>query len=462
MLVPAYKFLSALLTAALLWIGGGEKVAQPSFEALYWAIATQESGGNYGAVGVWVRGDRAYGKYQVMGANIPSWTAKYYGRSLTPQQFLNNKQAQEAVARGVLQGYYNKYGFRGAASAWYSGNPDLHMSTRAQTGGPSIKGYVDSVWNHALKYTGKSSGATLSKTAEVQAEKEVRKSAEELAETYGFVDALFDSNPELKKLFKKAVKEQWTASKFQAELRDTKWWKTHSKSERDYLTTRFGDPATAKQEMKQAYTHVRQLANQLGVVESKSLLKRMNTWAYNMVAKGWNDAQLRNEIGKFVYFAEDKWQGEGGDTQRELREYAYSMGIQMSSKWYADRSRSVIRGMATIQDFKSEIRKQAKATYGHWSKQIDAGQTIMDLASPYMQSMATILELPSGSINPFNPTIKRALQAKDKNTGANIVVPLWQFENELRNDPRWRKTKNAQDSMMQVAHKVLTDFGVAY
>src|SRR5512139_3188799 len=123
-------------------------MAQPSFEALYWAIATQESGGNYGAVGVWVRGDRAYGKYQVMGANIPSWTRQYYGRSLTPSQFLNNKQAQEAVARGRLKSYYKSYGFTGAASVWYSGNPNLHMSTRSQTGGPSIKGYVDSVWNH--------------------------------------------------------------------------------------------------------------------------------------------------------------------------------------------------------------------------------------------------------------------------------------------------------------------------
>lgn len=446
-------------------------MAQPSFEALYWAIATQESGGNYYAYGQWLNmsygRDRAYGKYQVMGANIPSWTRQYYGRTLTPEQFRNNKQAQEAVARGRLKSYYKSYGFRGAASAWYSGNPNLHMSTRAQTGGPSIKGYVDSVWNHASKYTGQSTGSGLSgskvKAGGTAKEKEeVRRSAKELAEDYGFVDALFDSNKELKRLFDKAVKAQWTASKFQAELRDTKWWKTHSKQERDYLTTRFGDPATAKQEMKQAYVRVRQLANQMGMRETPGNLKKLNTWAYNVVAKGWNDGQLRNEIGKFVYFSDDTWQGEGGETQEKLREYAYSMGITKTSQWYADKSRNVIRGIATIQDYESEIRKQAKATYGQWAKQIDGGQTVMDLASPYMQSMATILELPAGSINLQNTTIKRALQGKDKNTGANMVVPLWQFENELRNDPRWKKTKNAQDSMMEVAHQVLTDFGVKY
>lgn len=446
-------------------------MAQPSFEALYWAIATQESGGDYGAYGVWLNmpygRDRAYGKYQVMGANVPSWTRQYYGRTLTPEQFRNNKQAQEAVARGRLKSYYKSYGFRGAASAWYSGNPNLHMSTRAQQGGPSIKKYVDDVWGHAQRYSGQSTGSGLSgskvKAGSTAKEKEeVRRSAKELAEDYGFVDALFDSNKELKRLFDKAVKDQWTASKFQAELRDTKWWKTHSKQERDYLTTRFGDPATAKQDMKQAYVRVRQLANQMGMRETPGNLKKLNTWAYNVVAKGWNDGQLRNEIGKFVYFNDDKWQGEGGETQEKLREYAYSMGITKTSQWYADKSRAVIRGLATIQDYESEIRKQAKATYGQWAKQIDGGQTVMDLASPYMQSMATILELPAGSINLQNTTIKRALQGKDKNTGANMVVPLWQFENELRNDPRWKKTKNAQDSMMEVAHQVLTDFGVKY
>lgn len=445
-------------------------MAQPSFEALYWAIATQESGGDYYAYGRWLNmpygRDRAYGKYQVMGANVPSWTRQYYGKTLTPEQFRNNKQAQEAVARGRLKSYYKSYGFRGAASAWYSGNPNLHMSTRSQTGGPSIKQYVDDVWGHANRYTGQSTGLSGSKVkagSTKEQEKEKRKLArDERAEDYGFTEALLDSNPELKKKFKEAIAGDWTAAKFQAELRDTKWWKTHSESERKYLMKRYGDPATARQDMRQAYVRVRQLANQMGLRETPGNLKKLNTWAYNAVAKGWNDSQLRNEIGKFVYFNDDKWQGEGGETQEKLREYAYSMGITKSGQWYADKSRAVIRGLATIQDYESEIRKQAKATYGQWSKQIDGGQTVMDLASPYMQSMATVLELPAGSINLTNSTIKRALQGKDKNTGANMVVPLWQFENELRNDPRWKKTKNAQDSMMEVAHQVLTDFGVRY
>jgi hypothetical protein len=136
------------------------------------------------------------------------------------------------------------------------------------------------------------------------------------------------------------------------------------------------------------------------------------------------------------------------------------MGVDPAGSFFADGARLVIRGLATEQDYQDKMRKMAKATFSGWSDQIDAGMTVADIASPYFQSMAQILELPSGSINLFDPTIKKALQYKDKNTGANAPKPLWQFENDLRSDSRWKSTQNAQNSMMQIAHQVLADFGV--
>jgi hypothetical protein len=86
----------------------------------------------------------------------------------------------------------------------------------------------------------------------------------------------------------------------------------------------------------------------------------------------------------------------------------------------------------------------------------------MDLASPYISSMAQILELPAGDINLFDPLIKKALQYKDPKKGGPKAMPLWAFEQELRSTSQWRQTKNAQDSMMQVGHQVLVDFGMSY
>jgi hypothetical protein len=97
----------------------------------------ESSGGNYGLTGPVTRnGDRAYGAYQVMGNNIPGWTQKHFGQSLTPQQFLANKEAQDAVFNGEFGGYVSKYGNpQDAASTWFTGRP-------LAQGGKSSDGYI--------------------------------------------------------------------------------------------------------------------------------------------------------------------------------------------------------------------------------------------------------------------------------------------------------------------------------
>jgi hypothetical protein len=426
-----------------------------TFEQFFSAISEQESGGRYSAVGPSVQGGHhAYGKYQVMDYNIPSWTKKYYGKSLTPQQYLNNPKAQEAVARGVLQGYFNKYGAKGAAAMWYSGQSNPNKTY----GNPPVYQYVNSVISKAGKYPSGGSSSNFSTGSKVTP----KLSSSELAEQYGFVSSFLNSNPELKKLFQQAVSGTWSADKFQAKLRNTKWWKTHSKDEREYLLKLKSDPATAKQELAQAKTKIHQLANQMGMVMTASAKKKVDQAAYYMVAKGWDEGQLRNYLGQYVYFTGENLQGEGGEAVNELREYAYSMGIKLDDKFYTDGARLIIRGMATIQDYKSKILNKAKASFPQWKTQLEAGQTVADIANPYLQSMSEILELPPGSVNLFDTTIKKALNYTNPGTLQKEAKPLWQFENELRADPRWKKTKNAQDSLFQVGHQVLADFGFKY
>lgn len=86
-------------------------------------IAGVESGGDYGAVGPPVDGNRAYGRYQVMDFNIPNWTQQALGRSLTPQEFLADPAAQDAVFDHIFGGYVDRYGAEGAARAWFTGSP---------------------------------------------------------------------------------------------------------------------------------------------------------------------------------------------------------------------------------------------------------------------------------------------------------------------------------------------------
>lgn len=92
-------------------------------------LAAKESGGKYDALGPTVtyksgQQDRAYGKYQIMGANIPQWTQEHLGRPMTPEEFLRNPEAQEKVAQGQFTKYLKQTGsVDDAVAMWASGRP---------------------------------------------------------------------------------------------------------------------------------------------------------------------------------------------------------------------------------------------------------------------------------------------------------------------------------------------------
>ncbi len=108
------------------------------------ALLGQESGGNYeaenGRTG-------AYGGYQIMPDNWPSWSenAGLSGAEPTPEN-------QEYVVDHKLQEYYSQFGnWRDVAIAWYAGpgavnNPQYNYDRKQGNGDePSINEYADSV-----------------------------------------------------------------------------------------------------------------------------------------------------------------------------------------------------------------------------------------------------------------------------------------------------------------------------
>lgn len=125
------------------------------FNSFMNAISTQESGGNYGAVGVPTKYGTALGRYQVLDSNIAGpggWDMEALGREITAQEYLRTPKLQDQIARAKLKDYFQTYGPEGAAKAWYAGpgNADSH-STSPQYGGPSIQGYANSVLSHMLE-----------------------------------------------------------------------------------------------------------------------------------------------------------------------------------------------------------------------------------------------------------------------------------------------------------------------
>lgn len=114
------------------------------------ALAMGESGGNedpYRVIGPKTKYGRALGKYQVTEANVPAWAEEAGFGRLTPDEFLANDKAQEAIARMKFAEYMNKSGLQGDAAAreaskmWFGGEGYKKNPNAKDVLGTSINEY---------------------------------------------------------------------------------------------------------------------------------------------------------------------------------------------------------------------------------------------------------------------------------------------------------------------------------
>lgn len=284
-----------------------------------------------------------------------------------------------------------------------------------------------------------------------------RLDAHELAETYGASYAFFKSQPELWKLLNGAVENQWTSDKFQAEVKNTKWWKTNSDTVRQTQTLQKTDPATYAATMEAARVSARQMAVKAGAIMSE---KNISNLARNMIYYGWNEAQVQNYVGQYVKFgANHVIGGMAGQAAREIKKEAHSLGVAVSEQSVLNNAAYLVRGVTSMEKVQNSLRQQAAGLYPAFAEQINAGANMQDLAQPYIQTLAQELQLPETDVNVFSPKIKAALNRTGAD-GKPAPMSLTEFTQFVRDDPQWRRTAPAVDKAMGVAHQVLADMGL--
>jgi hypothetical protein len=66
--------------------------------------------------------------------------------------------------------------------------------------------------------------------------------------------------------------------------------------------------------------------------------------------------------------------------------------------------------------------------------------------------MSSILEIAPGSIDLNDPTLRSAI-------GPDKEMSLYDFQRQLRKDPRWQYTDNARETVSSGLTQILKDFG---
>lgn len=278
----------------------------------------------------------------------------------------------------------------------------------------------------------------------------------ELSAQYGFAMAVLNGNSELKALFQRAVAGTYTPDRFQAELRGTQWYAKTSENQRKGEILQAADPATYARDIAQLTTKVSMLAAELGA--TSGVAGQLSGLVNQFFHMGYDDNEIRQTLSGLVQYTDGRLLGQAGQWETELRDYAQKQGVMLSNPTILSYVQSAVGGKTTINDAMTAIRTTAASAYPHLAARLAAGETVADIADPYRQTMATLLEVNPESLTVADPTIKQALQSKgDK--GQPVLRTLYDFENDLRKDKRWLKTKGAQDQAMSTVKRVLTDFG---
>lgn len=279
----------------------------------------------------------------------------------------------------------------------------------------------------------------------------------------GSLSGLLQAVPELKQILDKAISGGWSVTTFQQALQQTDWWKTHNDAAKSLISLQYQDPAEYATKTTNARYQIENLAKQLGVNLGPAALAGL---VQQFMINGWDTQSLQNAIGKsFDPNSTNPLSGNIATAFSQVKQIYQDYGIPASDASLRAGALQVAEGAQSLDAYKQQVIASAKSLYPSIGTQLDAGMTTRQIADPYIQTMSNLLEIDPNNLGLTDPTIKKALQGTTT-VGANgqsssTTVPLWQFEQQVRSDPRWAMTNNARQSMSTLALQIGRDWGFA-
>ena len=151
-------------------------------------------------------------------------------------------------------------------------------------------------------------------------------------------------------------------------------------------------------------------------------------------------------------------EGPSGKYFVAIKNFATDNGIRLSDSAATNYANGIVAGTIDENTAFNALRESAAEAFPALADKIKAGINLNTLADPYIQSMSSILEIPDSGIDLFDPKVRGAL-AYTLPDGKVGTRSIYDFEKELRKDPRWQYTNNARNDAASVATTVLKDFG---
>ena len=293
---------------------------------------------------------------------------------------------------------------------------------------------------------------------------------------YSVQMALIDSDPSLKEVFQRDVYDPImagqapaTSAKFKADIINTNWYKSYAEPAREAKAAELGDPATWKESVASTEKLIQDNAREMGYDVTPEQVAQL---AQIALAKAGGKAQavsglvlseVKNQITSLGKINTSGGLAASGVANLKSTAADYGVSHLFDDAWYKEKQDAILKGITTQAAVDGLIKSTAKSAYGALAPQIDAGLTVKSIMAPYTSLYGSILELAPGSASISDPIFaSKAFIQDPADPSKQVLKPLWQYQQDLKSDPRWAYTQNARADLDQVGHSVLTSLGLTY
>lgn len=276
----------------------------------------------------------------------------------------------------------------------------------------------------------------------------------------GITEAMVNAHPELAKVRSLYIKGDY-AGALNA-LYDTDFFKNTSSQVLANEQLQINQPGVYEDTIKNQWIPaLRKYAIQNGLVVSDNALDAISRQAFKLGLTPSAPATLELFSGKNSSgqnYVTGIAGGLAAQTKNNLASLNYDYGTNFNQSWLDSAATSIAEGKSTEQFWSDQIKKQAVDSNPAWAEQLNAGLTLKQIASPYINTYANILGIDAASISLNDNLLKRGLQGADPTKPA--AMPLWEFEKAVRQDPRWATSKDAMDQLSNVGYNLAKSWGV--
>jgi hypothetical protein len=276
---------------------------------------------------------------------------------------------------------------------------------------------------------------------------------------YGFAASFLAKTPEIKTLVAKATAGGWEMDKFLDALKVTKWWKARSDAQRRYDVMVYENPGEVVGAVQEKARAISRMLVTMGMTLSMKVVTEI---ARAAVRSGLSDAELRYMVG--TKYSHGGNIGLIGQSRADLTKLYADYGVSMSAQGMNNAIETILQGVRTVDDYRSNAIEAAKGLYQGAADQLNQGFTLRQVLDPYISMAAQELGISSSAVDITEGMWSAPAQYRgDKPVSATPqrMMTMDEWTKTIRTDTRYGfdKSQNGQRAASVLANQLMEAFG---